>query len=110
MKYMMQVKDMNRDELIELVAAVLLRFWSMTYIFKALASILLVVSFESTAALFFHPSLQSTGDNFHKMLLAPLSETVLDIILSLLLFLLAVPLARLVTCGLYSLLEPKTAA
>ena len=101
---------MNRDELIELVASVLLRFWSMTYIFKALASILLVVSFELTATLFFHPAAPSTGDNFHKMLLAPLSETLLDILLSALLFLLAVPLARLVTCGLSSLLEPKTAA
>jgi hypothetical protein len=110
MKYMMQVKDMNRDELIELVAAVLLRFWSMTYLFKALASILLVFSFELTATLFFHPVAAGTGDNFHKMLLAPLSETLLDVILSGLLFFLAVPLARLVTSGLSPLLERKSAA
>ena len=107
MKYMKLLKDMSLDELIESIGAVLFRFWGGTLILKAISSTLQVGAFEYLSALFFHQRSSGTTD-FYKVLLAPLAGTLLDIILSVLLFVFAVPLARLICRGLSNALQPQS--
>jgi hypothetical protein len=103
------MKDMNRDELIELVAAVSLRVLAFTYAFFALQDLA-----TSTWSCYMNSYLfQELSNSQHvnhypfAFYIGQFLEFLLEIAKSIIFFVLAVPLARLVTRGLSHALEPK---
>jgi hypothetical protein len=105
------MKEMNRTELIELVAAVSLRVLAFTYALAALERLV-------TSACYFyvnnnfpqHASGSQQANHYSFVfLVGPFLVFVLEMAQSLIFYLLAVPLARLVTRGLSHSLEPKPA-
>jgi len=104
------MKDMNRDELIELVAAVSFRVLAFTYAFSAIESVVFM-SLEHCIQLYTEQSSNSHyAANYNLQLLSVygvwLLQFLCSIAIAVILFRGAVPLARLVCRGLSLALEP----
>lgn len=96
------MKDMNRDELIELVAAVSLRIWGFIYALDALRSIYHWEILNANMRLVGTAS-DSQGDTLR----AYLGDFYFYLVISVVIFLLSGFLARFLCIGLSHALEPK---
>jgi len=103
------MKDMNRDELMVLVAAVSLRVLAFTYALYALQELVTSTwSYYMSSYLFQQLNNSQHVDHYpYAFYIGQFLEFVLEMAKSIIFFLLAVPLARLVTRGLSRTLELK---
>ena len=106
------MKDMSKSELIELVTATFFRVQAALSVLWALKDLL--GSIPASYALYSMSSLsgskpQVLNESIHRMILASFFGSVGSLVTTVLLFFLAVPLARLISRGLSQALEPRPA-
>ncbi|MCE0522635.1 MAG: hypothetical protein LV480_06965 [Methylacidiphilales bacterium] len=102
------MKDMNRDELMELIATVSFRVMAFTYALSACKNVVSCILAAGTLSQLFGFIHSPLDDHYILTMYASgIEQVAIDLVTAIVLFRFAVPLARLITRGLSHVLEPK---